>query len=202
MRWYLAALDIEGWIPTRGGVTTNDGPSDKTPEKTPDAVNVERFLPPSLRGRNHQHGPQRHQGYDPDPERCSAARAVRRSKAPSSRFHGLLSPGRCRAHAVMLCEAGQRWHNRGALLRLWCWWRCSIARRCRPWPRCSSGLLPRVVELAADPAGGSLMATARPASSSASAETAAPVESVGALWAAAKPVTDDADLARQLSGDV
>ena len=60
---------------------------------------------------------------------------------------------------------------------------------------------PRVVELAADLAGGSLDGYRPPVRRAVPApRLPPPVESVGALWAAAKPVTDDADLARQLLG--
>ena len=60
---------------------------------------------------------------------------------------------------------------------------------------------PRVVELAADLAGGSLDGYRPPVRRAMPAlRLPPPVESVGALWAAAKPVTDDADLARQLLG--
>ena len=60
---------------------------------------------------------------------------------------------------------------------------------------------PRVVELAADLAGGSLDGSRPPVRRAMSApRLPPPVESVGALWAASKPVTDDADLARQLLG--
>ena len=59
----------------------------------------------------------------------------------------------------------------------------------------------RVVELAADLAGGSLDGYRPPVRRAAPAlRLPPPVVSVGALWAASKPVTDDADLARQLLG--
>ncbi len=59
----------------------------------------------------------------------------------------------------------------------------------------------RVVEIAADLAGGSLDGYRPPVRRVVPApRLPPPVESVGALWAAAKPVTDDADLARQLLG--
>ena len=59
----------------------------------------------------------------------------------------------------------------------------------------------RVVELAADLAGGSLDGYRPPVRRVMPApRLPPPVESVGALWAAAKPVTDDSDLARQLLG--
>ena len=60
---------------------------------------------------------------------------------------------------------------------------------------------PRVVELAADLAGGSLDGYRPPVRRAVPApRLPPPVVSVGALWAASKPVTDDADLARQLLG--
>ena len=60
---------------------------------------------------------------------------------------------------------------------------------------------PRVVELAADLAGGSLDGYRPPVRRAMPApRLPPPVESVGALWAASKPVTDDPDLARQLLG--
>lgn len=59
----------------------------------------------------------------------------------------------------------------------------------------------RVVEIAADLAGGSLDGYRPPVRRVVPApRLPPPVESVGALWAAAKPVTDDPDLARQLLG--
>ena len=59
----------------------------------------------------------------------------------------------------------------------------------------------RVVELAADLAGGSLDGYRPPVRRAVPApRLPPPVVSVGALWAASKPVTDDADLARQLLG--
>lgn len=58
---------------------------------------------------------------------------------------------------------------------------------------------PRVVELAADLAGGSLDGYRPPVRRAMPApRLPPPVESVGALWAASKPVTDDPDLAVQL----
>ena len=59
----------------------------------------------------------------------------------------------------------------------------------------------RVVELAADLAGGSLDGYRPPVRRAVPApRLPPPVDSVGALWAASKPVTDDPDLARQLLG--
>ena len=59
----------------------------------------------------------------------------------------------------------------------------------------------RVVELAADLAGGSLDGYRPPVRRAVpEPRLPPPVVSVGALWAASKPVTDDADLARQLLG--
>ena len=59
----------------------------------------------------------------------------------------------------------------------------------------------RVVEIAADLAGGSLDGYRPPVRRAVpEPRLPPPVESVGALWSASKPVTDDPDLARQLLG--
>lgn len=59
----------------------------------------------------------------------------------------------------------------------------------------------RVVELAADLAGGSLASVRPPVRRAVPApRLPPPVESVGALWAASRPITDNPDLARQLLG--
>ena len=127
----------------RKGGRRMTGKSDTNPDsETPDVATAERFLVlPSSRDGKTTLAP------DPSaikvtpltPKGCSGCSGC--STEQSAKLTVSWSAVRgIRAHAVMLCEAGQRWHNRGALLRLWCWWRCSIAHRCRPWPRCSSGL--------------------------------------------------------------